>query len=67
MVSDWLAFNKLSSNISKTKFNQFHHKHKLLNENDYLKLRIYGSEIEFKNSILGLTINEYLDWSSHFE
>ena len=36
-ISDWLAVNKLSLNTSKTKFIQFHHRQKTLNENDYLK------------------------------
>ena len=35
-ISDWLAVNKLSLNASKTKFIQFHHRQKTLNENDYL-------------------------------
>ena len=66
-ISDWLAVNKLSLNTSKTKFIQFHHRQKTLNENDYLKLRINDSEIERVQefNFLGLTINEYLDWSSH--
>ena len=66
-ISDWLAVNKLSLNTSKTKFIQFHHRQKTLNENDYLKLRINNSEIERVQefNFLGLTINEYLDWSSH--
>ena len=66
-ISDWLAVNKLSSNTSKTKFIQFLHRQKTLNETDYLKLRINDSEIERVQefNFLGLTINEYLDWSSH--
>ena len=45
-ISDWLAVNKLSLNISQKKFIQFHHRQIILNENDYLKLRIYDSETE---------------------
>ena len=35
-ISDWLAVNKLSLNTPKTKFIHFHHRQKILNENDYL-------------------------------
>ena len=66
-ISDWLIVNKLSLNISKSKFVQFHHKQKIMNEDNYPKLKINDSEIERVQefNFLGLTINENLDWSSH--
>ena len=45
-ISDWLIVNKRSLNISKTKFIQFHHKQKFMNEDNYPKLKINYSEIE---------------------
>ena len=66
-ISDWLIVNKLSLNISKTKFIQFHHKQKIMIEDNYPKLKNNDSEIERAQEFdfLGLTINENLDWSSH--
>ena len=66
-ISDWLIVTKLSLNISKTKFIQFHYKQKITNEDNYPKLKINDSEIERVQefNFLGLTINENLDWSSH--
>ena len=66
-ISDWLIVSKLSLNISKTKFIQFHYKQKIMNENNCPKLKINDSEIERVQefNFLGLTINENLDWSSH--
>ena len=65
-ISDWPIVNKLSLNISKTKFIQFY-KQKIMNEDNYTKLKINDSEIERiqEFNFLGLTINENLDWSSH--
>ena len=62
-ISDWLIVNKLSLNISKTKFIQFHHKQKIMNEDNYPKLKINDSEIERVQefNFVGLTINENLD------
>ena len=66
-ISDWLIVNKLSLNISKTTFIQFHYKQQIMNEDNYPKLKINDSEIERVQEFifLGLTINENLDWSSH--
>ena len=66
-ISDWLIVNKLSLYISKTKFIQFHCKQKIMNEDNYPKLKINNSEIERVQefNFLGLTINENYGWSSH--
>ena len=45
-ISYWFDVNKLSLNMLKPKFIQYHHKQQIMNENDYLKLRIKDSEIE---------------------
>ena len=45
-ISDWLIVNKLSLNLSKSKFIQFHYKQKIMNEDNYPKLKINDSEIE---------------------
>ena len=65
-ISDWLIVNKHSLNIWKTKF-QFHYEQKIMNVDNYPKLKINDSEIErvLEFNFLGLTINENLDWSSH--
>ena len=66
-VSDWLSHNKLSLNVSKTKFMLFHNYQKVLPDTTVPKLKIHDSEIErlTEFDFLGLTINEYLDWTSH--
>ena len=62
-VSDSLSHNKLSLNVSKTKFMLFHNYQKVLPDTTVPKLTIYDSEIERLTEFdsLGLTINEYLD------
>ena len=66
-ISDWLAVSELSLNISKTKFIQFHNKQKVMNEDNYTKLKFNDSEIErvHEFNFAGLTISGNLDWSSH--
>ena len=63
-ISDWLAANKLSLNVSKTKLMIFHSdKKKVL----YPKLFINNSEIERVDSFnfLGLQLNHNLNWTKH--
>ena len=63
-ISDWLAANKLSLNVSKTKLMIFHSdKKKVL----YPQLFINNSEIERVDSFnfLGLQLNHYLNWTKH--
>ena len=65
-ISDWLAANKLSLNVSKTKLMIFHSDRKkvLL---VYPKLFISNSEIErvVSFNFLGLHINHNLNWTEH--
>ena len=64
-ISDWLAVNKLSLNVRKTKFMIFHtHGTKF----SYIpKININGTELERVENFnfLGLTINENLSWKPH--
>ena len=63
-ISDWLAANKLSLNVSKAKLMIFHSdKKKVL----YPKLFINNSEIERVDSFnfLGLQLNHNLNWTKH--
>ena len=66
-VYDWLSHKKISLNISKTKFMLFHNYQKVLPDTAVPKLKIHDSEIErlTEFNFLGLTINEYLDMTSH--
>ena len=50
-----------------TKFDQFHHKQKIMNVDSYPKSNIADSQIERiqEFNFLGVNINENRDWSSH--
>ena len=63
-ISDWLAVNKLSLNVKKTKFMIFHHKNKKIPK---LNLHINAISIERVSdfNFLGLMLNENLSWKSH--
>ena len=62
---DWLTVNKLSLSVVKTKFMVFH-KRVIANE-DIPDLMIYDKKIARVScfNFLGLTINEFMNWSSH--
>ena len=62
----WLNANKLSLNVSKTKFMIFHNRQFNV-ENQIPNLKICGTTIERVNefSFLGIIINENLTWKSH--
>ena len=64
-IYDWLAVNKLSLNVSKTKFMVFHHPLKNLPQN--MEIKINNSPVERVKEFcfLGLTINENLTWKTH--
>ena len=66
-VTDWLTVNKLSLNVNKTKFMIFHYHQRILGETNIPNLMINGNNIEQIDefNFLGLTINEYMSWSSH--
>ena len=59
-IYDWLAVNKLSLNLRKTKYMLFHHHNKKLPNN--ISLQINSTEIErvTKFIFLGVTLNEHL-------
>ena len=63
-IADWLAVNKLSLNVQKTKFMIFHYRQRVLTENDIPCLMINNTLIErvTEFNFLGLTVNEYMNW-----
>ena len=66
-IADWLAVKKLSLNVQKTKFMIFHYRQRVITENDIPCLTINNILIErvTEFNILGLTVNEYMDWNWH--
>ena len=58
-IADWLAVNKLSLNVQKTKFMIFHYRQRVLTENDIPCLMINNTLIErvTEFNFLGLTVN----------
>ena len=65
-VYDWLALNKLSLNVSKTKFMLFHHRQ--LNITSLIPdLRINNQPIDriTNFNFLGLTLDENMTWNCH--
>ena len=66
-IADWLAVNKLSLNVQKTKFTIFHSHQRIITENDIPHLIINNTRIEqvTEFNFLGLTVNEFMDWDSH--
>ena len=68
-IADWLAVNKLSLNVKKTKFMIFHYRQRVLMENDIPCRMINNTLIErvTEFNFLGLTVNEYMNWNSHVQ
>ena len=66
-ISDWLAVNKLSLNVDKKKFIIFHNNQKVIPTHDIPCLVIDNTVVErvTEFNFLGLTINEFMNWSSH--
>ena len=66
-IADWLAVNKLSLNVQKTKLMIFHYRQRILTENDIPCLMINNAIIErvTEFNFLGLTVKEYMNWNSH--
>ena len=62
-IADWLAVNKLSLNVQKTKFMIFHFRQRVITENDIPCLMINNTQIErvTEFNFLGLTVNEYMN------
>ena len=65
-IYEWLAVNKLSLNISKTKFRIFHHPNKKI-RNIQIKINDIDIERVADFCFLGLTINEHLTWKTHID
>ena len=63
-ISNWLKVNKLSLNVSKTKYMIFHSKDKYIPD---IQLYIDGDRLERVGSFdfLGITIDESLTWNDH--
>ena len=66
-IADWMAVNKLSLNIGKTKFMIFHYPQKKLFEKDIPIIKINDIQIHRTHdfNFLGLTISETLQWKAH--
>ena len=66
-ISDWLKVNKLSFNVDKTKYMIFHNYQRVIANEDIPDLQINDKIIERVScfNFLGLTINEFMNWSSH--
>ena len=67
LISQWLACNKLSLNVGKTKFMIFRYPQKSLKSIPELKLSINNTSIDrvYHFDFLGLTISETLSWKQH--
>ena len=66
-ISDWLTVNKLSLNVDKTKYMILHNYQRVIANEDIPDLQINDKKIERVAgfNFLGLTINEFMNWSSH--
>ena len=66
-ISDWLKVNKLFLNVDKTKYMIFHSYQRVIANEDIPDLQINDKKIERVScfNFLGLTINEFMNWSSH--
>ena len=66
LISDWLALNKLSLNVKKTKMMLFHNRQKNIN-NLIPRLQLNGAPIEIVKefNFLGITFDEFMTWKSH--
>ena len=65
-VSTWLKVNKLLLNIEKTKYMIFRSHNKIIHP---LNIKFDGKNIECLSNfnLLGININEKLDWSRHVD
>ena len=67
-VHEWLLINKLSVNVTKTKFMIFHHQQRRI---DTLipDLKLDSQPIEYVSefNFLGLTLDEHLSWKPHVQ
>ena len=65
-VKEWLSSNKLSLNVSKTKFMVFHTSQRNI---EYPKLKIGNNDIERVDqfNFLGIILNYNLTWNNHID
>ena len=63
-ISTWLKVNKLSLNVSKTKYILFHPKNKVISD---LNLILDGDKLQRVTTFdfLGITVDECLTWNEH--
>ena len=67
-VHEWLLINKLSVNVSKTKFMIFHHHQRRIDTLiPDLKLDSQPIEYVLEFNFLGLTLDEHLSWKPHVQ
>ena len=66
-IADWLAVNKISLNVQKTKFMIFHYRQRIITGNDIPRLMINNTLVEqvTEFNFLGFTVNENMNWNSH--
>ena len=64
-IDNWLIANKLSINITKTKYILFSHKHSKKSLDKSLSIRNKKIERVASIKILGLVFNENLSWKNH--
>ena len=66
-INEWMRSNKLSLNISKTKYMVFRYSQRALNSLPKLKLKIDNTDIEKVQTFdfLGIRITETLTWKDH--
>ena len=65
-VYSWLSANKLSLNVTKTKYTIFHSQWKSVSQCKFnLKINDIPIERVYNFNFLGLTLNENLKWDSH--
>ena len=69
LLYNWLCVNKLSLNISKTKFMLFHYTQKHIKNKHIPKISINNNNIERVSSFkfLGINIDESLTWITHIQ
>ena len=65
-IDDWLTINKLSLNVSKTKFMVFAKPNKIIPNFD-VKIRNSSVELVSKFNFLGVTLDKGLTWKSHID
>lgn len=65
-ISTWLEGNKLSLNISKTKYTLFHSPH---HAGQPPRVSLHGTAIECvdKFNFLGVTLDKYMKWLAHVD